>query len=115
MTTLLRLRLASALLAALVGLAPAAAPPSRIVAIGDVHGAGEAFVSILQRVGLIDAQKRWSGGTAVLVQTGDLLDRGQDVRQVMDLLMALESQAEAAGGRVQALLGNHEVMNLIGE
>ncbi len=29
--------------------------------------------------------------------------------------MALESQADAAGGRVQALLGNHEVMNLIGE
>jgi hypothetical protein len=33
----------------------------------------------------------------------------------MDLLMALETQADAAGGRVQALLGNHEVMNLVGE
>jgi hypothetical protein len=91
------------------------APTPRIVAIGDVHGAGDPFVAILQRAGVIDAQKRWSGGNAILVQTGDLLDRGPDVRQVLDLLMALEPQAAAAGGRVQALLGNHEVMNLIGE
>src|SRR3954465_12697752 len=90
-------------------------PTPRIVAIGDVHGAGDPFVAILQRAGLIDAQKRWSGGNAILVQTGDLLDRGPDVRQVLDLLMALEPQAAAAGGRVQALLGNHEVMNLLGE
>ena len=74
-----------------------AAPASRIVAIGDVHGAGEAFVSILQRAGLIDAQRRWTGGTTVFVQTGDLLDRGTAVREVLDLLMALEPQA--ASGR----------------
>src|SRR3954452_6320280 len=85
-------------------------PPPRIVAIGDVHGAGNGFVAILQRAGLIDGQQRWSGGNAILVQTGDLLDRGQDVRQILDLLIALEPQAAAAGGRVQALLGNHEVM-----
>jgi hypothetical protein len=91
------------------------APPARIVAIGDVHGAGKGFVAMLQRAGLIDAQERWSGGNAILVQTGDLFDRGQDVRHVLDLLMTLEPQAAAAGGRVQALLGNHEVMNLIGE
>jgi len=34
---------------------------------------------------------------------------------VMDLLMALESQAAAAGGRVITLLGNPEAMNLVGE
>src|SRR6476660_692394 len=88
-----------------------AAPAPRIVAIGDVHGARDAFVSILQKAGLIDAQKRWTGGTTILVQTGDLLDRGEGARQVLDLMMALETQAAAAGGRVQALMGNHEVMN----
>jgi hypothetical protein len=103
------------LVALLVGVTLHAAPTPRIVAIGDVHGAGDAFVSILQKAGIIDAQKRWSGGTAILVQTGDLLDRGQDVRQVLDLLMALETQATAAGGRVQSVLGNHEIMNLIGD
>ena len=115
MTMFLRVRHAAVLMAALVGLASAPAPAPRIVAIGDVHGAGDAFVAVLQRTGLIDAQKRWTGGTAILVQTGDLLDRGPDSRQVMDLLMSLETQADAAGGRVQPLLGNHEVMNLIGE
>ena len=64
---------------------------------------------------MIDAGRKWTGGSAVLVQTGDLMDRGQDARAVLDLMMALESQAASAGGRVQSLLGNHEVMNLIGE
>jgi hypothetical protein len=92
-----------------------AAPPSRIVAIGDIHGADAAFVSILQRAGLIDSERKWIGGTAVLVQTGDSMDRGTGDRAVIDLMIALEAQAAAAGGRVQFLLGNHEVMNLLGE
>ena len=33
----------------------------------------------------------------------------------MDLLMQLEGQAEAAGGKVHVLIGNHEAMNLIGD
>ena len=33
----------------------------------------------------------------------------------MDLLMELERQATAAGGRVAVLLGNHEIMNLLGD
>ncbi len=92
-----------------------AAPPQRIIAVGDVHGAADAFAAILQRAGLIDAQRRWTGGSAVLVQTGDVTDRGTGVRAVLDLLMALEPQAAKAGGRVQAVLGNHELMNLLGD
>jgi hypothetical protein len=111
-----QLSVAALLLATLVAFTPlAAAPASRIVAIADVHGAGDAFTGILQRAGLIDGQRRWAGGTAVFVQTGDLLDRGADAREVLDLLIALEPQAAKAGGRVQVLLGNHEFMNLLGE
>jgi hypothetical protein len=102
-------------LAAWIVLAPVSAAPLRIVAIGDVHGAAEPFVAILQRAGLIDAERRWIGGAAVLVQTGDLMDRGTAIRADFDLLMALERQASAAGGRVQVLLGNHEFMNLLGQ
>ena len=87
----------------------------RLVAIADVHGAGGAFVKILQRTGLIDEQQKWIGGSAVFVQTGDLLDRGTEIKPVLDLLMALESQASAAGGRVQVLLGNHEGITMLGE
>ncbi len=108
------------LLAGLVALAltvaaPAAAPASRIVAVADVHGAGGTFVKILQRAALIDDRQQWIGGTAILVQTGDLLDRGTDITTAFDLLMKLEPQASAAGGRVQVLLGNHEGMNMLGE
>lgn len=89
--------------------------PARVVAIGDIHGAFDAFVDILGRAGLIDARRRWSGGRTTLVQTGDYTDRGAGVRAVFDLLMSLEKQAESAGGRAMILLGNHEVMNLVGE
>jgi hypothetical protein len=116
------LGIAAALTFLLVGIWPAprataagAEDPPRIVAIGDIHGHFEGFVAILREAGLIDEQRRWTGGRAVLVQTGDYTDRGAGVRDVFDLLIALEDQAERAGGRVVTLLGNHEVMNLLGE
>jgi hypothetical protein len=86
----------------------------RVVAIGDVHGDFDALVEILQRAGLVDEYARWSGGAATLVQTGDFLDRGARVREVMDLLMRLQQEAPQAGGEVVVLLGNHEAMNLLG-
>jgi hypothetical protein len=88
---------------------------ARIVAIGDVHGAYDGFVGILQAAGLIDGNRQWSGGTAVLVQTGDVFDRGTGVREALDLLMRLQDDAKRAGGRVEPLLGNHEMMNIIAE
>jgi hypothetical protein len=82
----------------------------RVVAVGDVHGAYERFTGILRAAGLIDQRDRWSGGRAILVQTGDILDRGADSRRVIDLLRRLERDAPRAGGRVYPLLGNHEFM-----
>jgi len=87
----------------------------RIVAVGDVHGAYDGFVSDLRMAGLVDEKVRWTGGDAVLVQTGDLLDRGVDTRAVLDMMMRLQKEAKKAGGRVVALLGNHEVMNMLGD
>ncbi|MCA1560806.1 MAG: metallophosphoesterase [Acidobacteria bacterium] len=92
-----------------------AASPSRVIAIGDIHGDADAFRAILKTAGLIDDQGAWIGGDATLVQTGDFTDRGANVREVMDLLMDLESRARAAGGRVVPLMGNHESMNVLGE
>lgn len=88
---------------------------SRIVAVGDVHGDFTQFVTILHQAGVIDPKNRWAGGRTHLVQTGDVLDRGPDSRKVMDLLMDLGPQAERAGGRVHALIGNHEAMNILGD
>ena len=69
----------------------------------------------LRNAGIIDAAGNWAGGAAHLVITGDLLDRGADSRRVMDLVMLLEQQAPDSGGMVHLTLGNHEVMNLVGD
>jgi hypothetical protein len=87
----------------------------RIVAIGDVHGAHDRFVAILREAGVIDQRQRWTGGKAVLVQTGDVVDRGADSRKALDLIRRLETDAPKAGGRVVALLGNHEVLRMLGD
>lgn len=89
--------------------------PARIIAIGDIHGSIDGFKSILKATGLADGNGKWTGGRAQLIQTGDYTDRGEGTRAVLDLLMALEDQAKEAGGRAFVLLGNHEVMNLIGD
>jgi hypothetical protein len=87
----------------------------RIVAVGDIHGAYEPLVAILRAAGILDDRLRWAGGRAHLVQTGDILDRGPDSRKALDLLRGLEDDARRAGGTVHLLLGNHEVMRMLGD
>jgi hypothetical protein len=105
----------------LAGLAPAKASEwqfddvERIVALSDIHGAYEPMVKALRAAAIVDDDLAWSGANSHLVIVGDIVDRGPDSRRVMDLLMELEHQAVAAGGRVHVLIGNHEVMNLSGD
>ncbi len=87
----------------------------RIVAVGDVHGDFEQFVTVLRSAGVLDSRNRWRGGKTHFVQIGDLNDRGPDSRKIMDLIMDLEKQARRAGGAVHALIGNHEAMNIYGD
>ena len=87
----------------------------RVVAIADVHGAYEAMVETLKKADVLDGELAWSAGATHLVIVGDILDRGPRSRDAMDLLMRLEVEAAAAGGKVQVLIGNHESMNLIGD
>jgi hypothetical protein len=87
----------------------------RVIAIADVHGAHTRFQTLLKSLGLIDQRDRWTGGRTHLVQTGDVLDRGPDSKLVLDLLRRLERDARRAGGRVWPLLGNHEVMRMVGD
>ncbi len=87
----------------------------RIVAVGDVHGAYDEFDAILKAAGIIDAKQHWAGGHTHFVQTGDVVDRGYASRKALDLLKRLEQEAPKSGGRVYPLLGNHEVMNMLGD
>jgi hypothetical protein len=110
-----RVRIACIIAGLLLTLTAVAQDQSRLVAVGDAHGAYPELVSILQKTGLIDGKHAWAGGRTTLVQTGDILDRGSQVRDCLDLMMALERQAPKAGGKVIALLGNHETINLMGD
>ena len=110
---------AAALTLALSGCASAApqAPATvhRIVAVGDLHGDLAAWRAIAQAAGLTDSRGRWTGGETVLVQTGDVVDRGPDGLRIIEDLMRLQREAGRAHGRVVALVGNHEAMNMTGD
>ncbi len=86
--------------------------PDRIVAIGDLHGDLEMTRRAFRLAGAIDASDQWIGGKLVVVQTGDEIDRGDGDRAILDLVDRLKEQAKAAGGRLHALSGNHELMNV---
>ncbi len=92
-----------------------ATTPARVVAIGDIHADPASLRVVLQMAGLTGADGHWSGGTTTMVQTGDITDRGPDSHGVMAILRQLQEEAGKAGGRVIPLLGNHEVMNVIGD
>jgi len=93
--------------------APATGP--RVIAIGDLHADLDNALAALQLAGVIDAEGSWAAGSATVVQTGDTTDRGPDSRAILALMRRLSTEAQAAGGRLVPLLGNHELMNLLGD
>ena len=95
--------------------AASAQAPDRVVAVGDLHGDLDNAIAALALTGAVDARGAWIGGKTTLVQTGDTTDRGPESGAVIDLMMRLQTEAAAAGGKVVTLLGNHEVMNLHGD
>jgi hypothetical protein len=78
--------------------------------MGDIHGQYEKMRGALRAADLIDAGDAWTGGAATLWFMGDYFDRGPDGIAAIDLIRSLQHQATAAGGRVGALLGNHDVL-----
>ncbi|XP_047317322.1 shewanella-like protein phosphatase 1 [Impatiens glandulifera] len=93
------------------------APGRRIVAIGDLHGDLAQARSALEIAGVLssDDQDFWTGGDTVLVQLGDILDRGEDEIAILSLLRSLDIQAKANGGAVFQVNGNHETINVEGD
>lgn len=87
----------------------------RIVAVGDIHGDLSALKQTLQVAQVINNKGDWIGGETVLVQTGDVLDRGDDEQEIIDFLDQLRLKARAKKGDIIELLGNHETMNVMGD
>ncbi len=98
-----------------VALAAPASRPQRIVAVGDLHGDYQAWLDIARAARLVDANGHWAAGKTVLVQLGDVTDRGPDSLKIIRSLQQLQAEAPRAGGRVVVVLGNHEAMNLLGD
>lgn len=107
----------AAMLSSLSIAGPSAARPApqRIVAVGDLHGDYSAWIDIAKAARLVGPNLRWTGGRTVLVQTGDITDRGPDSLKIIRHLQQLQRQARAAGGQVIVLLGNHEAMQVSGD
>lgn len=99
-------------------------PVPRIVVIGDIHGDWSALKSSLKAAQVTNRHDDWVGAGTHLVQVGDLIDRGvrgsgggdeRSEKRIITHLLDLKKKAQAAGGDVHLLLGNHELMNVMGD
>jgi len=90
-------------------------PNQRLLCIGDVHGDLSALKEFLEVAQVYDrTSQHWTGGNAIVVQCGDVLDRGTEELACLELLANLSRQAERQGGKLIVLYGNHEALNAIG-
>jgi len=95
---------------------PAEFPAPEIMFIlSDIEGNFLAFRKLLQVGGVIDSVFNWTFGNGHLVLTGDFVDRGSQVNEVLWFIYMLEDKAKAAGGYIHFILGNHEIMNMSGD
>ncbi len=83
-----------------------------IYVIGDIHGHYNKLIQLLYQSDLIDDNLVWSGGDALLLCIGDYVDRGPQGIECIEMIMGLQKSAIQQGGKVVALLGNHEVLLL---
>lgn len=104
----------------------------RIIAIGDLHGDWNMTLESLKIAGVINEDNDWIGDDTVVVQIGDQIDRcrgyqykcdhknatindeNSDVK-ILKFFTSLHKQAQEKGGAVYSLLGNHELMNVMGD
>ena len=101
---------------------------SNIYVIGDIHGDLSVLLKSLRKINIIDTNLNWTGSDSHIVQLGDILDGGgrgdkmntgnsqaMEEFTIFEFLNNLDSQARRLGGRVHYLIGNHELMNLLGD
>lgn len=88
--------------------------PEKLIAISDIEGNFNGFVSFLLANKVIDKNFNWSFNNGHLVLLGDFVDRGDNVIPVLWLIYKLEDEAIKTNGKVHFILGNHEIMNIQG-
>ena len=98
----------------------------RIIVIGDIHGDWKITQKIFLKFKLINSNGKWIAEpkNTHVVQVGDIVDRGgrpdtygdecSEIK-IMDFLDDIHNQAKLYGGGVFCILGNHEIMNVVGK
>lgn len=100
----------------------------RIIAIGDIHGDFDVFIKTLLLGKIIDKNNKWISHDTIVVQMGDQIDshRAENTAEkiemgrfsffkINNLIKKLDKQAIKYKSRIISLLGNHEIMNLLGD
>ena len=104
----------------------------RIIVIGDLHGDFNVICKALKIANLVKfisssngkRTVKWTGGDTHLVQLGDILDRYRGTitfkdekseYKIFKLLLQLKKQAIKQNGNVHLIVGNHELINIMGD
>lgn len=100
----------------------------RIIALGDIHGDLKLAKKLLQIAKVIDDNNNWIGKDTFVVQIGDQIDSHRpqknniekkkdyaDDINVLKFFTKLHKEATKDNGAVISLLGNHELMNVMGD
>ena len=113
----------------------------RIIVIGDLHGDIDNAINILKLSQCISLPKseqskkinynlkklnqiKWNGGNTIIVQLGDILDGkkrdetyssfNDNEFQIVNLFTKLRIESQKVGGNIYLLVGNHELLNFVG-
>lgn len=100
----------------------------RLVIIGDIHGDLKRFKNILIDAKIINNNLEWIAqpSNTIVVQIGDQIDSANrdgsnnnwEIMKDIEMIYftnTLDSIAKSKGGKVISLIGNHELMNSIGD
>jgi hypothetical protein len=71
--------------------------------VGDVHGHADKLVQLLKALGYNNSTGIWAHPTRKLISLGDLVDRGPQQREVIDILKPVQ-----LAGHAHVIMGNHE-------
>ena len=97
----------------------------RILVIGDLHADWKKTQLLFRKAKLIDINNKWVAEPrdTIVVQVGDQLDgksrsHNNDAYgefKILDFLEDIHTQAINYGGGIHSILGNHELMNIMGQ
>jgi hypothetical protein len=83
----------------------------RIIVIGDIHGAYDGLLELLHETKITKSAKEcvWAeqaDGGVILVQSGDLVDRGPKAYEALQCLKSLQTEAHKYSSKVVRLIGS---------